>query len=192
VLRDLVKRNRSCRRFYQNVSIPMDVLEEFIDLARLTASSANRQPLKYILCCDREMNEKIFPNLAWAAYLEDWPGPAEGERPAGYVVVLGDRQITDSFACDQGIAVQTILLAATEKGLGGCIIASIRKEVLRRILEIPDQFEILLIVALGKPKETVVLETARSRDQIKYWRDAQGIHHVPKRPLDEIIIRTYA
>lgn len=192
MLRDLVKRTRSYRRFYQDTSIPIDVLEECVDLARLTASSGNRQPLKYVLCCDRAMNQRIFATLSWAAYLQDWPGPVEGERPAGYVVVLGDRQISASFASDDGIAVQTILLAATEKGFGGCIVASIRKDELRKILGVPDRLDILLVVALGKPKEIVVLETARPGDSIKYWRDEQGIHHVPKRTMGEILFKVFS
>ncbi len=138
------------------------------------------------------MNQRIFATLSWAAYLQDWPGPVEGERPAGYVVVLGDRQISGSFASDDGIAVQTILLAATEKGFGGCIVASIRKDELRKILGVPDRLDILLVVALGKPKEIVVLETARPGDSIKYWRDEQGIHHVPKRTMGEILFKVFS
>ena len=192
MLRDLVLSNRSCRRFHEHVPISMDTLKECIDLARLTASSGNKQPLKYILCCDRQMNEKVFPLLAWAGYLKDWPGPAAGERPAAYVIVLGDRQITESFGCDHGIAAQTILLAVTEKGFGGCIIASIQKETLMRVLDVPERCEILLVIAIGKPKEKVVLENTRATNDIKYWRDEQSVHHVPKRPLDEVIVQVYS
>jgi len=192
VLRDLVLSNRSYRRFYEHVPIAMDMLKECIELARLTASSGNKQPLKYILCCNRKMNEKVFPLLAWAGYLKDWPGPAAGERPAAYVIVLGDRQITESFGCDHGIAAQTILLAATEKGFGGCIIASIQKETLMRVLDVPERCEILLVIAIGKPKEKVVLENTRATNDIKYWRDEQSVHHVPKRPLDEVIVQVYS
>lgn len=192
MLRDLVLSNRSYRRFYEHVPISMDMLKECIELARLTASSGNKQPLKYILCCNRQMNKKVFPLLAWAGYLKDWPGPAAGERPAAYVIVLGDRQITESFGCDHGIAAQTILLAATEKGFGGCIIASIQKETLMRVLDVPERCEILLVIAIGKPKEKVVLENTRATNDIKYWRDEQSVHHVPKRPLDEVIVQVYS
>lgn len=188
MLRELVTKNRSYRRFHQDVAIDRETLRELIDLARLSASGANRQPLKYMLSCDPQCNASIFSCLAWAGYLRDWPGPSEGERPSAYIIILGDTEIHDSFGVDHGIAAQSILLGATEKGLGGCIIASIRKKELRDALDIPSRYEILLVLALGKPKEKVQIETIGPDGDIKYWRDSEGVHHVPKRPLDEIIL----
>ena len=189
-LRDLVTRNRSYRRFHQDVAISLKTLEELVDLARLSASAGNHQPLKFLLSCDPEKNALIFPHLAWAAYLKDWPGPSEGERPSAYILILGDRNIREAFGCDHGIAAQSILLGATEQSLGGCIIASIRKEALRQALEIPDHLEVLLVLALGKPRESVRIETVGPDGDIKYWRDGEGVHHVPKRSLEEIIVRS--
>jgi len=188
-LKDLVRKNRSYRRFHQDVSIDIETLKGLVDLARLSASGANYQPLKYILSCDPQKNALIFPQLGWAAYLKDWPGPSEGEQPAGYIIILGDKNIRESFSVDHGIAAQSILLGATEQGLGGCIIASIKKDAVRKELNIPAQYEILLVIALGKPKETVVVEPVGPDGDIKYWRDDEGTHHVPKRSLDEIIIK---
>jgi nitroreductase len=188
MLRDLVEKTRSYRRFHQEVAIELETLRELVDLARLSAAAGNLQPLKYMLSNDPERNGKIFQHLAWAGYLKDWPGPGEGERPAAYIIVLGDTGIAKSFGCDHGIACQNMLLGTVEKGLGGCIIGSIRREKLRRDLEIPEHLEILLVVALGKPKETVVLETVGADGDIKYWRDSDGIHHVPKRKLEDIIV----
>ncbi len=188
MIRDLILKNRSYRRFYQEVDIKLDTLRELVDLARLSAAAANMQPLKYILSCEPQKNSLIFSHLAWARYLKGWPGPCEGERPSAYIVILGDTEISRSFGCDHGIAAQSILLGATEKGLGGCMIASIEKEGLLKTLEIPPRYEILLVLALGKPKETVVIETVGPSGDIKYWRDSKGVHHVPKRPLDDIII----
>jgi len=125
MIRDLVRKNRSYRRFYQEVAIELQTLRELVDLARLSASAANIQPLKYILSCEPQKNALIFPHLAWAGYLKDWTGPCEGERPAAYIIILGDTQISQSFGCDHGIAAQSILLGATEKGLGGCIIGTV-------------------------------------------------------------------
>ncbi len=187
-LKDLVLRNRSYRRFYQDVEISPDMLREFIDLARLSASAANRQPLKYIISSDSGKNSKIFPHLRWASYLKEWPGPAAGERPAGYIVILGDTSIAPSAGCDHGIAAQSILLGAAEKGLGGCMIESVRRDALREVLELPERYQILLVIALGKPKESVVLETVQPGGDIKYWREADGTHHVPKRRLEDIIL----
>jgi len=188
MIRDLISKNRSYRRFHQEVDIKLETLRELVDIARLSASAKNAQPLKYILSCQPQKNSLIFSHLAWAGYLTDWPGPCEGERPSAYIIILGDTEISQSSGCDHGIAAQSILLGATEKGLGGCMIASIKRQGLRQALEIPPRYEILLVLALGKPKETVVIETVGPAGDTKYWRDSKGVHHVPKRALDDIII----
>ena len=169
----------------------MDTLEELVDLARHSACGANLQSLKYILSCDPQTNELIFKRLGWAAYLKDWKGPAEGEKPAAYVVLMGDTSIHKNFFCDHGIACQSMLLGAVEKGLGGCILASINRDELRKDLSIDDKLEILLVLALGRPSEEVKLEYIESGESIKYWRDEKGVHRVPKRPLEELIIQKY-
>jgi nitroreductase len=189
VIKDLILKNRSYRRFYQSEAIDMDTLRNLVDLARHSASLGNQQPLKYILSCDPPKNASIFQCLGWAAYLKDWGGPSEGEKPSAYIIVLGDKNINPSINCDHGIAAQSILLGAVEKGLGGCILVSIKREALRRDLQIDPDYEILLVIALGKPKETVVLEPIGEDGDFKYWRDEQGVHHVPKRSLNDIIIQ---
>jgi nitroreductase len=188
MIRDLILKNRSYRRFHQEIDIKLETLRELVDLARLSGSARNAQPLKYILSCEPQRNSLIFPHLAWAGYIKGWSGPCEGERPSAYIIILGDTEISRSFGCDHGVAAQSIMLGATEKGLGGCIIASIEKEGLRKALQIPTRYEILLILALGKTKETVVIETVGPSGDIKYWRDNNGVHHMPKRLLDDIII----
>jgi nitroreductase len=188
ILKDLITKNRSYRRFYQDTDVSLETLRELVDLARLSASGANKQPLKYFLSADPQKNAIIFPNLAWAGYLKDWQGPEEGERPSAYIIILGDKTISQSFGCDHGIAAQSILLGATERGFGGCIIGSIRRSELSQLLNISDNFEILLVIALGKPKEKVVIEPINTDGDYKYWRDEKGVHHVPKRSLDETIL----
>jgi nitroreductase len=186
---ELLFRNRSFRRFSQDPRIDQDTLRDLVDLARLCPSAANRQPLKYLLSCDPGRNATIFAHLRWAAALKDWAGPAENERPTGYIVILGDTRITNNFYCDHGIVAQSILLAAVEQGFGGCMIASIDRDSLSRKLNLPTYFEILLVLALGKPNETVVLEEGKSPEPEPYWRDGEGRHHVPKRSLDELLLR---
>jgi len=188
MIAELIRGNRSFRRFYENEAVSLTTLKGLVNLARLSASAANLQPLKYILANDPAKNADIFSCLAWAGYLKDWPGPAEGERPTAYIVILGDKEISQNFGCDHGIAAQSILLGAREKGLGGCMLGSIQRDRLRELLNIPEKLEILLVVALGKPKEKVVLEEVAPGESIKYWRDAQGVHHVPKRRLEDIIL----
>lgn len=188
MLKDLILKNRSYRRFDESKKISREELLELVNLARLSPSAANRQPLKYYLSYDKETNEKIFSALAWAAYLKDWKGPAEGERPSAYIVILGDKKITENFNVDPGIAAQSILLGATEKGLGGCIFASVTRGKLRELLDISSQYEILYVLALGYPAEKVQIEDINESGDIKYWRDENQIHHVPKRSLSEIVI----
>ncbi len=187
MIKDLVLKNRSYRRFFQDHRISMSDLKELVDLARLSPSGRNLQPLKYYLSVDDETNEKIFSTLAWAAYLKDWDGPEEGEKPSGYIIILGDTRLTKNFLCDHGIVSQSMLLGAVEKGLGGCIFASIKREQLKELLKLDEHFEVLLVIALGKPKEEVIVEDMVN-DDIKYYRDGQQVHHVPKRTLDELII----
>jgi nitroreductase len=187
MMQELVKKSRSCRRFKERVAIEPGALEGLVDLARLSPSAGNRQPLKYVLSWEPGKNGLIFPALGWAAYLKDWPGPVEGERPAAYILILGDSDVSETVLWDHSIAAQTIALGAAEAGLGACIIASIDKELLRKSLQIPGRYQILLVVALGHPAETIVLDTMKEAD-FRYWRDASGVHHVPKRTLDEIIL----
>ena len=191
MLEDLIRKNRSCRRFIQSRSIDMNTLNELVNLARLSASGANLQPLKYVLCCNTEKNAEIFPCLVWAAYLKDWPGPLEGERPSGYIVVLGDTAIAKDFGCDHGIASQSILLGAREKGLAGCMMGAVNREKLRDVLNLSDPLKILLVLALGAPREEIVVEPLGADGSIRYWRDSRGVHHVPKRSLKDIVIEAY-
>ena len=188
---DLVKSNRSFRRFDQSVEVGTDTLKQLVELARCSASAANLQPLKYILCSDEAMNKKIFECLAWAGYLKDWKGPETGEQPSAYIVILGDKSITENFRCDHGIAAQSILLGAREMGLGGCMLASINHKKLRPLLGIDSEHEVLLVIALGKPAEKVILENVGEDGSIRYWRGSDGVHHVPKRSLDEMLVATF-
>ena len=185
--KQLVQKNRTFRRFVQKVRISRSTLRALVDLARLSASGGNVQPLKYLLSGDPRQNALIFPCLAWAGYLKPWPGPAAGERPSAYIIILGDTILSRDFACDQGIAAQSIMLGAAARGLGGCMIGSIRRARLRQVLKIPQRYTILLVLALGKPAEKVVLEKVQHKN-IKYWRDRKNVHHVPKRSLKEIIL----
>lgn len=186
----LVTRTRSYRRFKQD-PIPMSTLRHLVELARLTASGGNIQPLKYILSCDAETNAKIFPTTMWAGYLTDWPGPSEGERPMAYIVILIDTDIRKDAGFDPGIAAQTIALGAMEKGIGACMIGSIKRGELRQALSIPERYEIALVLALGAPGETVVLEDVKADGDIKYYRDENDVHHVPKRRLEDIILKCF-
>src|SRR5665647_3927786 len=163
-LKELISKTRSYRRFDEAYHIEDKTLKSLIDLARLSASGANKQPLKYLIFNSSKDCDRIFPYLSWAGYLTDCPGPDKGERPSGYIIMLGDRSISDIFGIDHGIAAQSIMLGATEAGLGGCIIASIKREELINELSIPDNLEILLVLALGRPVENVIIEEIKNSD----------------------------
>ena len=188
MISELIKKNRSFRRFHQDETVSDGDLREMVNNAHLTPSGRNAQTLRYMLSNTPEKNASIFPTLAWAGYLTEWGGPKEGERPTAYVVILNDDSISKTFFCDHGIVSLAILLTAVEKGYGGCIIASVNHDALRKALQIPEQYSIVQVIALGKPAETIVIEPMLNGD-IKYWRDDRSVHHVPKRSLEEIIIK---
>ncbi len=188
---EIIRKNRSYRRFHENQPIPDKVLTQLVDYARLSASSGNIQGLKFFISNKPEKNAIIFPMLKWAYYLKHWDGPSEGERPAAYIMILGDTEIHKTIDVDVGIAAQSILLGAVSHGYGGCMIASIDRVSLRKRLEIPEKYDIPLIIALGKPAETIVIDPVNAEGNIEYWRDEYSVHHVPKRSLDELIIKEF-
>jgi len=185
MIRELIVKNRSYRRFYQETPVAPDTLKELVDLGRMSASGGNRQALKYILCSDPEKNAEVFPLIGLAG------SPPEGQRPSAYIIILGDKEISGSFGVDYGIAAQSILLGATERGLGGCMVGMINRNELRRVLDIPSRYEILLALAMGQPREEVVIETVGKDGNTDGWWDDGGVRYVPKRPLDDIIVAQY-
>ncbi len=187
MLRELLMQNRTFRRFDESVRISEEELRTWVEMVRYVPSTANNQALKYRLVCDEETCAKTFATLGWAAYLTDWQGPAEGERPAAYVVVLCDHTIAKEKPIDDGICAFTITLAASEAGYGACILANVKRDELAKALDIDtERFAIDLVIALGKPAEKVKLVDAT--DSIRYYRDEQDVHVVPKRPFDELLV----
>jgi nitroreductase len=184
---ELVVRNRSCRRFCEARRVDPQTLTALVDLARRTASAGNRQPLRYMAFTAAADCEAIFPHLRWAALLKDWRGPAAGERPAAYVFVLAHTADGGIPQCDAGIAMQTLLLAAAERGLAGCMLGAVDRPKLAGACGLPAGHELLYVVALGEPAEVCVLEDARGGDTA-YYRAADGVHHVPKRPLSAVLL----
>jgi len=170
------------------MEIPESDLLKMVDAARLSPSSRNAQPIKFFINNDKKMSADIFENLAWAGYLTEWDGPVEGERPSAYIVLLHDKSISSVYSCDNGIFAQSILLQAVDLGFGGCMIGSFKKEALSVLLQLPAHLEPIMVIALGKPKENVIIEEMKEGN-VKYWRDDQQNHHVPKRSIDELIYR---
>ncbi len=190
MLIDMMKRTRSYRRFQQEPAPTLDELRSLIEIARLTPSTANRQPLKFILVKEQTELPKVFSTLSWAGYLKDWKGPSEGVQPTAYVIILSDVAISKNPGIDVGLAAQSMILGAQELGFGACLLAAIDRPSLSKALEIPEGLEIQLVVALGTPGEDVRLTALPSDGDIRYWRDEEDVHFVPKRSLEELIVKT--
>lgn len=189
---DLVVKSRSYRRFYEDRPISMEQLESLIDLGRLSPSGGNNQYIKYAAVCDRKKNEEVFDCLAWAGYLKDWDGPEKGERPAGYIILLRDKTINPNMSVDEGISAQSIFLGATEMGFGGCFLMNVQRGKLARILELDEErYAISMVIALGVPKEEVVITDVKEDGDIKYYRDANQVHYVPKRSHEEVVVKKF-
>ena len=191
-LAELVARTRTVRRFREEAPLAPALLEQLVDLARLGGSARNAQSLCYLVVTEPALRAALFPLLAWAGYLPDWPGPAAGERPAAYVVCVLDRERQrgpESEAhFDLGISTQNLLLGAAEHGVMGCRIGAFPADKVRTLLQLDARYQPLLVVALGEPAETVVVETVGTDGDIRYWHDTDGVHHVPKRPLGDILL----
>jgi len=190
-MQEIIAKTRTFRRFVEKEKLSTAFLEELIDLARLGGSARNCQPWQYMVVNTPELCEKIFPFLGWAGYLSDWKGPAPGERPSAYILCLLNKNrlnVPESLAqFDLGVASQNILLGAMEKRIGGCRIGAFSPK-LAELFVVPDHLDLSLVIALGKPRETVIVEECKNDEDIRYWRDENAVHHVPKRSLDSCLV----
>jgi len=188
MLKDLIIKNRSYRKFNSQRKIEKSELLELIDLARVTASSKNKQPLKYKLVSDAEEVDFVFEQLNWAWYLKDWKGPVESERPVAFIIVFLDKSINDNAFIDVGIASQTILLGAVEKGLGGCIVRTVNRYKMDKHFNFPENLDLVQVIALGEPLQNVEIVNVNESGDIEYFENENKDHFVPKRSLSEIVI----
>lgn len=190
-MQEIVARTRTFRRFIEKERITLATLRDLIDLARLAGSARNGQPWQYMIANSPELCEKIFPYLGWAGYLTDWKGPVPGERPSAYILCLLNRNRLkgpeSEAQFDLGVASQNLLLGAMEKRIGGCRIGAFSPK-LASLFKLPDHLQLSLVIALGKPRETVIIEECKDEGDVRYWRDEHGVHHVPKRPLESCLV----
>ena len=184
-LYDIIVSRRTVRQFEQK---PVDekILRKMVNAGRLAPSAANRQPLEFIVVTNKDMCQKIFPCLKWAAYIAPEGDPQSGKEPVSYIVTLVNKEIKDSqYEWDVGAAVENMILAGWEKGIAGCWLLSVEKTEVRRLLKIPGHYGIDSVLALGYPAEKPVAEDMK--ESIKYWKDNKGRLHVPKRKLEDIL-----
>ena len=183
-----IKGRRSIRKFTRK-PVPVEDLRELISLGGLAASGMNVQPIKYILATGEKADE-IFPRTRWAGYLKGKGSPSFEERPSAFILVLNDNSLRKSgYELDAGAAVQNILVAANAKGIGTCWLGAIDYDEISAIAEIPEGFKLISAIAVGYPAQTSIPEA--SKGDIRYYLDDEGVLHVPKRSLDEIILNTF-
>lgn len=188
--KQLLASDRSFRRFDHSRIISRELLERLVELTRYCGSGRNAQPLRYRMVCDDNELEKIYPHLKWAGYYKDWDGPEPEERPTAYLVQCLDTHYGNDCLCDDGMQLQAITLGAATLGYGGCIIKAFNAEGVSEALGIDPRYKPRYVLALGVPAEKVVIEDMSGKDDadFKYYRTADGTHHVPKRPLSELIL----
>ncbi len=184
----LLLADRSVRRFKSDIEITRELLERLVGLTRYCASGRNLQPLRYrIVDCPKE-KDAIFPLLKWAGYYTEWDGPELSQRPAAYLIQCLDTDLTESCLCDDGLNLQAITLGATALGLGACIIKAFNAPALAEVLDLPEQLKPLYVLALGVPAEETKIVPMTDGDY-KYFRDEADAQCVPKRSLEELIIK---
>lgn len=181
----LILSRRSIRQFKPK-RVSSHILEKIVNAARLAPSASNLQPLEFIVVDEVKLRKQIFPCLKWAGYIAPEGNPKPGHEPVVYIVVLVNLQVRDrGYERDVGAAVENMILAAWEEGIGGCWILSVERNNIQKILKIPMNYKIDSVVALGYPDEKPIAEDMK--DSLKYWKDKEGCLHVPKRILEDII-----
>ena len=191
MLKELVIKNRSYRGFDENYSFTREQLEGYIDLTRYTASSVNAQPLKYKIVFEKNEVEAVRPLTRWARALPDMVLPHPNMHATAFIIICQDTDISPNLARyqkDIGIVAQTITLAAVEDGLGGCMIGNFTPDEVKETLNLAENLTPMLIIALGKPAEEIVIKEIDNGESTKYYRDENDIHYVPKRKLKDILI----
>lgn len=190
-LRQLMMSDRTVRRFQEDRKVSVETLEKLVELTRYCPSGRNAQPLRYFVIISEEIREKVYPLLKWAGYFQDWDGPEKGERPAAYLIQCLDPHYGKDCLCDDGLQLEAITLGMRTLGLGGCIIKAFNAPKLAEILSLDDRYTPRYVLALGYPAEEVKIEDMPLDDDadFKYFRTPDGVHHVPKRPLEQLIIK---
>jgi nitroreductase len=190
MLKDLILKSRSYRSFDENIKIEREKLFDWVDCARFSPSSINLQMLKFRVVYKPEECQKMLANTRWAGKIKDQKIPPVGHAPVAYIVICADKNVIEtapSFQKDVGITAQSIMLAATEDGFGGCMIASFSAETAIFDLNLPEGVIPQLVLGLGKPDESVVLTDPAEDGSVTYYRES-GVHYVQKRRLEELVL----
>ena len=192
MLKDLIKKNRSYRNYDRSVPVTREMLLEMVDCARQTPASMSIQPLKYYLITDEDECKTVLTNIKYAASLPDYSFPYDGKEAPAYILICQDTDVNSNperFLKDVGIVAQTVTLAATEMGLGCCMIGNYSNDKLKEKLGLDDKFIIQLVISLGGRGEDIRLIDAKEGDSVMYYRSEDDVHYAPKRMLTDVIIK---
>ena len=183
----LLGERRTVRRF-KNKPIEDELLVKFIDTARLSPSAANLQSLKYLPITKEETRREMFPHIRYAGYTPEWENKFE-ITPTAFIAILNDSEIRpkEKAEVDAGISLMALSLLAESTGLGSCIIAAFNREEVKKILDFDEKLDILYLIGIGYPDQKNYL--GEGEEKVKYKLDSDGNFAVPKRALDEILVR---
>ncbi|MBI9033891.1 MAG: nitroreductase family protein [Bacteroidales bacterium] len=189
-LKQLIKANRSYRKYEHAIKIEESVILEWIDYARFVSSSKNRQAVRFLVITESDQVQCICNQMQWARHLKGWDGPNKEQMPSALLIVCTDDTVNNKAETDVGIITQTLLLQAVNEGFGGCILRSINRKLIREKYKLNENLKIDMVVALGKPAQEIILEEMGAGSQAcDYWEDENGTHHVPKRAMEDVVIR---
>ncbi|MDE6227235.1 MAG: nitroreductase family protein [Muribaculaceae bacterium] len=190
-LKNLMMSDRTVRRFRESERIPVETLEKVVELVRYCPSGRNAQPLRYVIVTSEDDKEKVYPLLKWAGYFKDWDGPEKGERPAAYIIQCLDTKYGNNCLCDDGLQLEAMTLGLRTLGIAGCIIKAFDSIKLHEELRVGERYLPRYVLAVGYPAENVEIEDMDGSEDadFKYYRTPDGTHHVPKRPLSELILK---
>ena len=179
-----IKTRRSIRKF-DGRNIELSLLKQIVDTARYAPAAANIQPLMFAVVNTKEKCNEIFPHTHWAKLLGERGTPKNGEEPTAYIIVMSNKEKRMNMEADAAFAVENMVLAAWNMGIGSCILGAINKAEIGKIVNIPQNYEINYAVALGYPAQQSVAEDAE--DSVAYYMDDDDKVHVPKRKLDDVM-----
>ncbi|SHN67012.1 nitroreductase family protein [Desulfovibrio litoralis] len=189
--KQLVIDARTCRRFDESKQVSESQIVDLIDTVRVVSCTGNKQSLRYSFSISPAQNAVIFSSLKWAMMLKDWAGPKQGERPTAYIIIANDENILKNPQIDLGIAAQTLQLAASSLGLASCMFSSMNAKALHKELGFADNIEIMLTMAFGYPLEKRKITELGKDGSTAYWRDEALVHYVPKRNLNDILLKSF-
>lgn len=154
---DAIQARKSVRA-YDSRPVPKETIDKILESGRLAPSAMNYQPWHFVVVTDPKKRE-VLSEGRYAKFLAESP-----------VVIVGCANTKKSpkwSTVDVTIAMQQMVLAATAEGLGTCWIGSFSEDSVRTLLEVPEEYNIVAMLAVGYPREKLDLgaKLLRSRNR---------------------------